>query len=73
MDMLVASGKLCANISYGGHGYDCIGAHIVKLAGGQYSDLNGNAINLLGENQGYFSSNGLIHSEMLEIIKSSKQ
>ncbi len=72
MDMLVASGKLSANLSYGGHGYDCIGGHIVKMAGGQYSDLNGEAINLLGENQGYFSSNGIIHAPILEIIKSCK-
>lgn len=69
MDMLVASGKLAANISYTKHGHDYIGSIIVKSAGGKTSTIKGEKINLHSLNNGYLSSNGFIHSQLLEVLK----
>jgi myo-inositol-1(or 4)-monophosphatase len=69
MDMLVASGKLAANIAYSNHGHDCIGSHIVEKAGGQTTSIYGDKITLTSQNNGYISSNGAIHAQLLEILR----
>jgi len=69
MDMLVASGKLAANISYTNQGHDYIGSIIVESAGGKTSTIKGEKINLHSLNNGYVSSNGVIHSQLLEVLK----
>ncbi len=69
MDMLVASGDLAANIAYTNHGYDCIGSHMIESAGGIATTINGENVNICGDNNGYLSSNGVVHDELLRVLK----
>jgi len=69
MDMLVASGKIAGNIAFSNHGHDCIGSMIVEMAGGKTTCTKGTEIRLTSKNDGYVSSNGVIHDQLLEILK----
>jgi len=69
MDVLVASGTLAGNIAYTNNGHDCIGSHLVESAGGKTTSINGDTIRIDGENNGYVSSNRVIHSQLLEALK----
>ena len=69
MDALVANGALAANIADVKEGWDCIGAHSVEAAGGMATTFTGDKVILPGANNGYISSNGLIHNQILELLK----
>ncbi len=66
---LVAEGRIDLDIEFNDKPWDfAAGALLVKEAGGEFTDFQGNPWNASIPN--YVASNGIIHREVLEVIKS---
>lgn len=70
MDMRVAHGEFGAVMFPGPLPWDSAAPKIiVEEAGGKFTDLYGNEPDLSGEVKGHLASNGLLHEELLEILR----
>ena len=71
--MLVASGQLIANIFHGDSPWDIAAQKIlVEEAGGKVTDLEGNQQRYDKKTAGMLASNGLVHDQLLDIIKKTR-
>jgi len=70
LDMLVANGEFVAAIHPGPHPWDSAAPKIiVEEAGGKFTDLFGKNSDYSKEVDGHLASNGILHEELLQIIK----
>lgn len=70
--MLVASGKVAGIIYPFSETWDVAATKIIiEEAGGKTSDIFGNEQNYDGEIRGFIGSNGLVHEELVELVKNS--
>jgi fructose-1,6-bisphosphatase/inositol monophosphatase family enzyme len=69
---LIASGQIGALIFSGTHSYDSAAAKvIIDEAGGKVTDLYGNEPDFREDINGCIASNGVLHAELLEMVKES--
>ncbi|MBM3257235.1 MAG: inositol monophosphatase [Candidatus Liptonbacteria bacterium] len=72
MDMLVANGEFAASIFGGENAHDSAASKIiVEEAGGTFTDIFGNDQRYDQKVKGHIASNGILHQEIIDIIKTS--
>ncbi len=70
--VLVASGELVASLYSWNYAHDGASLKvIVEEAGGKVTDLNGNEQRYDGRIYGFLASNGVVHNDLLKLIKKS--
>ncbi len=72
LDMLVANGEFVAAIHPGAYSWDSAAPKIiVEEAGGKFTDLLGKNSDYTKEVDGHLASNGVLHEELLQMIRES--
>ncbi|MBI2888883.1 MAG: inositol monophosphatase [Candidatus Liptonbacteria bacterium] len=72
MDMLVANGEFVATLFPGTKPYDtAAGKIIIEEAGGKVTDLFGNEQRYDRDIKGHITSNGILHEELVNIVKAN--
>jgi myo-inositol-1(or 4)-monophosphatase len=70
VDMLVANGEFTATISPSPYAWDvAVSKIIIEEAGGRVTDLYGNEFDFRNKIKGHIASNGLVHEELLNLVK----